>query len=220
VKRILIAFALISVALVVAIWRAPASLIAGLLPPNVSRFVQLHQLTGTVWQGSALFSVTGAPPTLSVTWQCRPSVTPLGLRCELSDSVSAVVTANLFSNTLRADQVSAALPIDFTLSGAAAGSSPNVVATVDQVSASATSLAIEGNVRATDATYRIGGSETSLGELTLDCSPSTDASSTTCSVSNRGGGARVDGRLVLSVDKASGSIELTPTNGPAQRVTF
>ena len=70
-KRLVIALALITVALIVVIWRAPASLIAGVLPPEVSRVAQLHQATGTIWRGSALFSVTGVPPSLSLAWSVR-----------------------------------------------------------------------------------------------------------------------------------------------------
>jgi hypothetical protein len=220
VKRIFIALMLIAVALSVAVWRAPASIIAGMLPPEVSRLVQLHQLTGTLWRGSALFGVTGVPPSLSLSWQCRPSAVPLGVRCELSESLSAVITLDIVASRVIAERVSAALPLEITVAGAAAAASPNVVATIAEVSASRASLAIKGSVRATDASFRVGNNDTALGEVTLDCTPATDAASSTCTVSNRGGGARLDGKLVLSVSKTSGTLELTPANGPAQRVAF
>ena len=219
-KRILVALALIATALMVAIWRAPASLIAGFLPPEVSRLAQLHQATGTIWRGGALLSVTGVPPSLSLAWQCRPSVAPLGLRCELSESLSASVTVDVFANNLVAERVSASLPVQVTATGAATATSPNVVANFPEITASRSTLSIKGNLRASDASYRFGNSETSLGELTVECAPSADTLSSTCTVSNRGGNARLDGKLSLTSSKVSGSMDLTPANGPAQRVNF
>ena len=72
-RRLLIFFLLLTVALSVFVWQLPASIIAGFLPSESSRFVQLHRITGTLWRGNALFSTTGVSPTLSVAWQCQPS---------------------------------------------------------------------------------------------------------------------------------------------------
>ena len=219
-KQIFIALALLAVTLIVAIWRAPASLIAGLLPAEVSRVAQLHQAAGTIWHGSALFSLTGVPPSVSLAWECRPSLSPLGLRCELSESLSALVTVDVFANKLIAERISASLPIQVTAAGTATATSPNVVASFSEITASRSVLSIRGNLRASDAGYRFGNTETSLGELTVECAPNTDSASSNCTVSNRGGNARLDGKLSLTNNKASGSLELTPANGPTQRINF
>lgn len=219
-KRMLVTLTLIAIALIVAIWRAPASLIAGLLPAEISRVAQLHQTSGTIWNGSALFSVIGVPPSLSVAWQCRPSLAPFGLRCEVSESLSALVTVDVFSNKLIAERVSASLPIQVTAAGTATANAPNVVANFSEIVASRSAILIKGNLRATDASYRLGNTETFLGELTVECAPSPDITSSNCTVSNRGGNARLDGKVLLTSNKASGSLELTPANGPAQRVNF
>ena len=219
-KRILVALALIAVALTVAIWRAPASLIAGVLPPDMSRVVALNQVTGTIWRGSALFGVIAVPPSLSLAWQCRPSLAPIGVRCELSESLSALVAVDFFANKVIAERVSAALPIQFTIVGAATATTPNVVANFSEVIVSRSALLLRGNLRASDVGYRFGNTETSLGEITVECAPSPDATSSTCTISNRGGNARLDGKLSLTSSKASGSLELTPANGPAQRINF
>ena len=219
-KRIFIVLALIAVALIVAIWRAPATLIAGVLPPEISRVAQLHQATGTIWRGNALFSVTGVPPSLSLAWQCRPSLAPLGVFCEMSESLSALVTLDIFANKMVAERVSASLPIQVTAAAAATANSPNVIASFSEITASRNALSIKGNLRASDAGYRFGNIETSLGELTVECAPSPDTTSSNCTVSNRGGNARLDGKLSLTRNKASGSLELTPANGPVQRVNF
>ncbi len=219
-KRIFTAIALLAVALIVAIWRAPASLIAGLLPTEISRVAQLHQASGTIWRGGALFSVTGVPPSLSLAWQCHPLLSPLGVRCELSESLNALVTVDVLANKVIAERVTASLPIQVTAAGSATATSPNIVANFSEITASRSSLFIKGNLRASDASYRFGNTETSLGELTVECAPSTDTISSSCTVSNRGGNARLDGKLSLTSNKASGSLELTPANGPAQRVNF
>ena len=219
-KRIFIALALLAVTLIVAIWRAPATLIAGLLPAQVSRVAQLHQASGTIWRGSALFTVAGVPPSLSLAWLCRPSLAPLGVRCELSESLSALVTVDVFANKLIAERISASLPIQVTAAGTATATSPNVVASFSEITASRSALSIKGNLRASDAGYGFGNTETSLGELTVECAPSTDATSSNCALTNRGGTARLDGKLLLTRNKASGSLELTPASGPAQRINF
>ena len=219
-KRVFIALALLAVALIVAIWRAPATLIAGVLPPEISRVAQLHQATGTLWRGSALFSVTGVPPSLSVGWQCRPSLSPLGVRCELSESLNALITIDVFASKLIAERISASLPIQVAAAGAASAASPIVVANFSEIIASRSSLSVKGNLRASDATYRFGNTETSLGELTVECAPAADKGSSSCAISNRGGNARLDGKLSLTSSKASGTLELAPANGSAQRVNF
>ncbi len=221
-KRILVALALLVVVLAVAIWRAPASLIAGLLPPEASRVAQLHQVSGTIWEGRALFSVTGVPPTLSLAWLCRLSFAPLGTRCALSESLSAQVVADVFAGKLTAEHINASLPIQLTVAGAATVTSPNVVANFSEIAVSRSTLSIKGNLRAGDAGYRLGNSDTALGELTVECAPTAEPvnAGSSCAVSNRGGNARLDGKISLSSTKASGSLELTPANGPAQRVAF
>ena len=219
-KRLFVFLALLVVAFTVAIWRAPASLIAGMLPAEMSRVAQLHQTTGTIWRGKALFTVTGVPPSLSVAWQCAASFAPLGLRCELSESLRALVTVDVLANKLIAERVSANLPIQLTVAGVATARSPFVTASFSEIAASRNGLSVKGSLRASDAGYRFGNTEASLGELTVECTPSADATNSICSISNRGGNARLDGKLSLTSNKASGSLELTPANGSAQRVNF
>lgn len=223
-KRMLWALLLTAVTVTVAMWRAPASLIAGLLPPEISKVVQLHRSTGTVWRGNAWFSVTGVPPALSVSWSCRPSLAPFGVQCELSDALNAHVAIDVFANRLVAQRGSAALPVHVAVAGAATASSPNVAASFSDVTVSRSVLSIKGSIRASDSMYRLGNVESSLGELTVECLPSADAvagsASSTCSVSNRGGNARLDGKLLLAPNKASGTLDFTPANGSPQRVSF
>ena len=80
-RRVLTFILLLVVALGVFVWQLPASIVAGFLPTEATRFVQMHRITGTLWRGNALFSIIGVSPTLSIAWQCQPSIIPLGASC-------------------------------------------------------------------------------------------------------------------------------------------
>ena len=219
-KRLLTFILLIAVALGVFVWQIPASLIAGFLPKETSRFVQLHRITGTLWRGNALFSTMGVPPTLSLSWQCQPSIMPLGASCALSESVTGMVQVNLLAGTITAEKVTAVLPVQVSGGTAFMAQSPRVALDVASLALSATKLAIQGSVRAESARYVFGQAPVALGEVTADCKPDVAAASSRCNISNRGGNARLDGQLTLTPRGASGSLELTPTGATAQRVTF
>lgn len=231
-KRILTWSGLVLVALSVLVWRAPASLVAAALPPEISRAMQLHELTGTLWQGRALFSVTSIPPSLALAWACRPSLSPLGVRCVLSESASALLTFDLLANAVHAERVTAQVPIQLSAVGIAQAGSPNLVVNFPEILVGKNRVDITGGLRASEATYRLGGDDLALGELTVECAPATDAASansaigakasrgSNCTLSNRGGGARVDGKISISSSNAGGTLALTPANGPTQRITF
>jgi hypothetical protein len=219
-KKSLATLALTMVALAVALWRAPASLVAGFLPADAVRVVQLHDLTGTIWRGRALLSVVSVPPSLSISWLCRPSLAPLGVQCELGESVSAELALSAIASTLRAKRVALSVPLQVTVAGATLAASPELKINVTEVTASRNTLLIKGSVRAVDASYRLGQTDVPLGEVTIDCIPALDSTTSSCTVSSRGGSARLDGKLSLSVSKASGTLELTPSNGTTQRLTF
>ncbi len=219
-KRLLIFILLIAVALGVFVWQLPASIIAGFLPQETIRFVQLHRITGTLWHGNALLSAVGVPPTLTLTWACQPSIMPLGASCALSDSVTGTVHANLLAGTLTAEKITAVFPVQASSGAAFMAQSPRVALGIQALTVSATKLAIQGSVRAESALYAFGQAPVALGEVTADCKPDAATSSSRCSISNRGGNARLDGQLVLTSHGASGTLELTQPGASAQRVTF
>ena len=219
-KRLLIFVVLCAVALAVFVWQLPASIVAGFLPTAASRFVQLHRITGTIWRGNALFSAIGVSPTLSLAWQCQPSIMPLGASCTLSESVNGGAQLNLLSSTLTAEKITAVMPVQIGAGAAFMAESPRVALNVGSLTVSATALAIEGNLRAESARYAFGQAAVLLGEVTADCKPDTTSATSRCSINNRGGNARLDGQLTLTPKSASGTLELTPSGAPAQRITF
>lgn len=219
-KRLLIFLLLLAVALGVFVWQLPASIIAGFVPKEASRFVQLNRITGTLWRGNVLFSTIGVAPALSVTWQCQPSIMPLGASCALSDSVTGVAQVDLFSTTLTAGKITAGLPVQVGGVAAFMAESPRVALDIASLTLNATTLALLGSVRAESARYAFGQTPVALGEVTADCKPDPSSASSRCSISNRGGTARLDGQLRLTPRSASGTLELTPSGAPAQRITF
>ncbi len=219
-KRLLTWSGLIVIALLICVWRLPASVVVALLPAEAVRIVQLYRASGTLWNGSAQLNVLGVPPTLAVTWRCHLTLLPLGARCDLSDAINGSINVGALSLTLTGEQLTASVPLEVTPVAGVTGSSARVAAIVNSVSLSATALSLKATLRADDARYRLGQSEVLLGEITADCAPSADGAASTCSIANRGGNAKLDGRITLTPSKASGSMDLTPTNGAAQRVTF
>ena len=219
-KRLLIFILLLTVALGVFVWQFPASIVAGILPAEASRFVQLHRITGTFWRGNALFSMIGVSSTLSVTWLCQPSIMPLGASCALSESVTGAAQVNLLSSTLTAEKITAVLPVQVGGGAAFTAESPRVALDISSLTMSATTLTMLGSVRAESARYGFGQTPVALGEVTADCKPDSESATSRCSISNRGGNARLDGQLTLTPKSTSGTLELTPSGAPAQRITF
>ena len=211
---------LLVVALGVFVWQLPASIIAGLLPSETSRFVQLHRVTGTVWRGNALFSAIGVSPTLSLSWQCQPSISPLGVGCSIAESATGVLQLDFLSGTLTTEKVTAVLPVQLRTGSALMVESPRVAIDISSLTINAKSLAIQGNIRADSARYAFGQAPMALGEVTAECKPDLPSGTSRCSVSNRGGSARLDGQLTLTPRGASGTLELAPAGAAAQRVTF
>ena len=220
-KRLL-AFALLTAtALTVFAWQLPASVVAALLPVEANRFLQIHRITGTIWRGNALVTTVGVAPSLSLSWQCQPTIAPLGASCTLSDSVTGIVKVGLFSSALSAEKLAATLPVQVNVAnGAAMAGSPRVTLIVESATFSSTTMTVTGSARADAARYALGQSPIALGEVTADCKPDTSTVAATCAISNRGGAAKLDGQLSLFARKIGGTIELIAPGTPAQRMTF
>ena len=219
-KKIAAFLALALIALGVFLWQLPAAVVVAFLPADASKFVQLHRVSGSVWNGRALMSVIGVAPALPLAWSCRPSVSPLGVRCELRDALTGVATADVLGAAIQLERVSAVLPVQYSMGASIGASSSGLVADIATATLSQKTMAIKGSLRAANASYRAGAADVSLGEVNADCAPAPDARSTVCTLSNRGGSGRLDGTLSLTPARATGSIDLTPANGPAQRVAF
>jgi len=219
-RRLLFGLLLIAIASAVCIWRLPASVALAALPASASSVVRLHQVNGTVWAGSAQLSVQHVPPAIAISWTCRPALAPFGIACELRDSVAGRVGVALFERALTAQQLTATVPLQIQAAGVALGGSPRVAVNIADLSLNQTQLSLKAVARADDTVWRFGQVEMRLGELSLDCVPAADRASASCALSNRGGDARLDGKATLTPQRASGSIELTPANGPVQRFAF
>lgn len=221
-KRLLIVTTLVLIALAVFLWRLPVAAVLAVLPAESSRVLQLHRLDGTVWQGSALLSVAVVPPALPVAWSCRPQLAPVGVYCDLSGAISGVLRVDGLAREIAVGPVSGSVPVRVDAAGVTLAQAPRVSVDITRATATGTRLSLRGSLRAHEATYQLGPSALPLGEINLDCAPGVeaDAAASTCTLSNRGGGARLDGRLQLAPGGAHGSVELTPPGGATQRFAF
>ncbi len=219
-KKVLTTLTLLLTTLGVFVWQLPASAIVALLPADASRFVQTHRVSGRLWDGRALVSVIGVAPALPLAWLCRPSLLPLGMRCELQDAVTGTFVIDALDRTIQFDRMTALVPVRY-LTGMRVGAwSSAVAADIATARLSQQTIAIKGSLRAADAGYRAGAADVAVGDVTVDCIPTADAHATACALSNRGGSGRLDGQLNLTPGRMSGNIELTPSNGTPQRVAF
>lgn len=222
-KRLLGIVALALIALAVLAWRMPASVIRLTMPAQAAKFVQLHALDGTLWQGRARFTPTAVPIAVPIAWSCRPSLAPLGLRCTLHDGLSAEITLDAWRAMIHVTRLtSAALPVQYAAGAIPIVEASDLVFTITEGRAARDTLALGGNVRARNVRATLAAAPLALGEVTLDCAPDTAPASaqTRCTLANRGGGARLDGTLTLGMGGASGTVTLTPVNGAAQQLRF
>ncbi|MBL8310844.1 MAG: hypothetical protein JNL19_10520 [Burkholderiales bacterium] len=222
-KRIVIWIGLAAVACLVCLWRLPASVMLAALPAKAAAQVQVHRISGTVWQGELLASVTGVAPALPLAWACRPSLSPVGIACRITGGLSGELSFGLLDSTLLAQGVQASVPIQAGVPGGRVTAAPLQVQ-IKSVQASTTTVELNGSARAVDVVLRLGAAATPLGEVTLDCTPDAaaggPASRTRCTVGNRGGAARLDGQLTLTTSGASGAVDFTPAGGPRQSIRF
>lgn len=223
-KRLAAWLGLVAVACVVCLWRLPASVLLAALPAQATKHVQIHRVSGTVWQGEALASITGIVPALPLAWSCRPAFAPVGVACHIDGAISADLHVGILDGVLTAQRARASLPVLANVPGGTVAATP-LLLDIKALQASRTGLALTGSARATDASLRLGGMATGLGEVTLDCLPNPasaagNASTSRCTLGNRGGVARLDGQLTLTPTTASGNVDFTPNGGVRQSVRF
>jgi hypothetical protein len=227
VKRIMFALLLIAFAVVVAIWRLPASAIIAMLPDSVaqkmSQQVSIHEVNGTLWNGNARFTVSAIPPTLRVSWQCAPNMLKLAIECTLTDSITGSLAASLPSQSLALSDLKVAVPIRLNVANTGMFESELVNVSVSAALLSSSQTAITAGLSAVNAVTTTGSTSFALGEISLDCAPmdkSDKADSSRCTLRNRASDNRVDGQIDVSAAKATGAITFTPAGGSQQRFSF
>lgn len=223
-KRLAAWLGLVAVACIVCLWRLPASVLLAALPAQATKHVQVHRISGTVWQGEALASLTGVVPALPLTWSCRPAFAPVGVVCHTDGAVTADLHMGIVDGALTGQRAQASLPVLANVPGGTVAATP-LLLDIKSLQASGTVLALTGSARALDASLRVGTAATALGEVTLDCLPAPasaagNASTSRCTLGNRGGTARLEGQITLSATTASGSVEFTPSGGVRQSIRF
>ncbi len=213
-------------ALGVFLWRMPASVallaVPGATKSALGKVIAIHEINGTLWQGSARFSTTAIVSALPLSWRCTPTLASLAIDCELSGALRGAVSVAPFADggTLRVESLSADQAVSVAPNAALAAQSERVALDVKRASLSRAAVALEGSVVATDVTWRSGSSTLELGEVFVDCTPAADRASTNCTVKNRASATRIDGTLALNAQRVSGSLEVSPPGATAQRFSF
>ena len=217
---------LIVIALVVPVWRLPASVFFAALPDSVmsaaAPHISIHAITGTVWNGSAEFSLAPVPPRLRINWQCVPSVSPFGASCGLSDAVTGNAQLRALDQSVQLSQIKLAQPVRAMFNGIRVFDSELLSIAIDNATLSNAAAIVKGSAMSTNSQSRVGNAPLALGEVSIDCVPTANALtlSSICTLRNRAANQRIDGVIELRSNRVSGTITLPQTNGPTQTFTF
>jgi hypothetical protein len=223
VKRIVFALLLVIIAACVALWRMPASVAMLFVPDvvarNIAAHVSVHALDGTLWNGNAQFTLSAVPPTLRVDWRCTPSVSPIGLNCDMSDAITGNVRFAAFDNSVTLSQIKMAQPVRLSVNGLRAFDSDLLSVSIAAATLSKERAAVSANAVSVGSTSRLRGNAApiALGEISVDCAPVDSADASRCTLRNRAADQRIDGQIELRPNRVSGSIN---TGSPAQTFTF
>jgi hypothetical protein len=221
-KRLLFLLLLALVALGVLLWRLPASAALIVLPANANwqRFVNLHEVSGTIWNGSARFSTVASPAAQRVQWQCAPAFATASIACNLGGGIAANLSLKPFSQSIAIPSLSAQQAINFAPNAAAAFSAESVALTLKDAILARDQMSFTGSLVAKDASFAAGNTTTALGEAFVDCTPANDAKTTQCTIKNRASSTRLDGSISISPARANGSINVTTASGSTQKLSF
>ncbi len=220
-KRLIFVIALIAVSLSILLWRLPASALL-LALPNPSSFAhvaRLHDVDGTLWQGSARLTTALSSAAQRITWRCTPSLSA-SIDCVLGGAVESSLRVQPFAQTLHVDSLSLQQTLNAAPSGVATTSAQSLSVTVKDARLSRQHIAFTGSAIARDAAFAVSNTTTELGEVFVDCKPSADAKSTDCTVKNRASTTRIDGTFALMAQRATGSIEVSVPGAATQKFGF
>jgi hypothetical protein len=222
VKRAALILSMGLIALVVFLWRFPASAALSFLPKNevTKNWVKLHELRGTLWAGSARFTVNGIPATQTLSWSCAPSVFSLTIECALGNAITGRIAIQPLSRTLIASDLETTQSLQW--SGVANSAFSSDIATIKVSSATfSPKLAqVTANAIAKGVDTRTGNAALSWGEVSLDCAPIDQSAVSKCALRNRASDNRLDGNIDISATRASGNVTITPSGASPQRIAF
>lgn len=223
-KRFLFALSLVLVAVAVLLWRLPANLALVALPAaafkKIAPHVSIHEINGTLWQGDARLTIAATPSTQRIAWRCTPKLLVATIECSLSDAVSGSAIFHPLSQSLSLSDVKTAVPLRLIAPGASIVTSDEVSASIARGELSSKVSKLTATLTAVNATTRMGETATSLGEVSLDCTPIADGVGSRCTLRNRASENRLDGQFDLNPSRANGNITFAPANGIRQSFSF
>jgi hypothetical protein len=222
-KVLFLLFALL-IALAVLLWRLPASSALLFVPAQAnapwSKFLSLHEVSGTLWRGSVRFSVSAVPVAQQLQWQCAPALATFAIDCGLSGAVNGRVVLRPLARGVQAERLSSEVALQFAANPSVAAASERVAVTIARLDADDARVSLDGSLVARDTNYRIGDKTFDLGEVFIDCKPVADKAESTCAIKNRASITRLDGTISLNPRRASGTIEISEPGTNPQKVSF
>jgi hypothetical protein len=220
-NRILVAVMCVVLLIVGVLAFLPASMAAVFIPSAATRWMQIHAIEGTMWNGRATLSAPNiVPATLPIAWRCSPQFTSLALACDLSGALSGRVVAKPLAQRIQLENVSAQQAVRATPNAAVGLDVESLNVNVAQAEISQRTLTLTGDALAKRALWKTGSTMLALGEVSLDCKPSTsDATTTECTLRNRAATTPLDGKILISAAKASGYVEYGDA-AAKQRISF
>jgi hypothetical protein len=220
VKRVALIVIGVVIALAVLLWRLPASAALLAMPANASwqKYVSIHEINGTIWNGSARVTSAVSPATQRIDWRCEPSGVS-EIACRLSGAATGSLNYRFFKGELYVASLDAQLPLRVT-NAAANVESPSVSISLLKNTIVSNQFAGQINIVARDASFKSGNTSVELGEVFLDCAPANDKVSTACTLKNRASAAKLDGAFTLSPARLTGSIDLNAPGMGTHKVTF
>ncbi|MGL4233604.1 MAG: hypothetical protein ACRCWJ_19715 [Casimicrobium sp.] len=218
--KFMFAVLLLVVALIVLVWRLPASAVLMFAPTNTlsSPFAKLHRVNGTLWQGEAIVSTALTPNALPIAWRCAPTLSSLGVDCAVSGALSAEFVAKPFAQTLEIRSLTTKLAVNFNPNAAVAVGAQSLDIQLKPSQLSRQSIALTGSATAKDANFSTGNTPIDLGEVFVDCAPANQ--NTSCTIKNRTSAARLDGSIALTPSRASGTVEFSAPTIATQKINF
>jgi hypothetical protein len=221
-RRIALVIAMLLLALAVFLWRFPASAALAFFPMGdaVKSAIKLHDVRGTLWSGSARFTVSVIPATQTIAWTCVPRIFSLSIQCELGDALRGQIEVAPLKKTLTISglETTQALRWSGVANTTFSSEMTNIKlskATLGLTQALVTATAVANRVETVAANAPL-----SWGEVSMDCAPVDQTQGSRCTLRNRASDNRLDGQIEIGANRVSGNLTITPAGASAQRIAF
>jgi hypothetical protein len=219
--RWLVALACVITAAVTAIVLLPASVATAFIPATASRWVSVHSIEGTLWRGGATLSMPNIIPAIApIQWRCAPRSISFTIACDFSGAIAGRAFVNPVTQSAALENVSTQQTVRATPNSAVSLIAESLDIAIAQGEFASSKTSLNGAALAKRTLWKSGNTTLDLGEVSLDCKPSTvDTAISECTLRNRAAQVSLDGKISLTPAKASGYVEYGE-GAAKQRISF